>query len=211
VSLVVACMNWAVGEQRIAKNPLKGIRRKKTKRRERIIPPEHMRLILDKGPRNVVRFLFVLSMTGMRPFSELARLTAAMIDWEGGTVTFEKHKNAKKGKRRVVFFTPEALGLLKAQAEKHPEGFLFRTRFGNAWSRNSCRNELARACEELGIPKYGSYDFRRTYITQGLAKGLTANVMAQLCGNTPEVINRYYDSLHLKQDTLREAARRVLE
>jgi hypothetical protein len=33
--------------------------------------------------------------------------------------------------------------------------------------------------------------------------------MAQLVGNTPEVINRYYDSLHLRQDTLREAARRV--
>jgi integrase len=209
VSLVTACMNWAAGEQRVAKNPLKGVRRKKTKRRERIIPPEHLRLILTQGPQRVAGFLTVLSQTGMRPFSELAKLTAAMIDWQSGTVTFEKHKNAKKGKRRVVFFTPETLELLRKQAEKHPEGLLFRTRWGTPWNRTSCRSELVRACDELGLPRYSTYDLRRSYITQGLANGLTANVMAQLCGNTPEVINRYYDSLHLKQDTLREAARRV--
>ena len=50
VSLVTACMNWAVSEQRIAKNPLKGIRRKKTKRAERTSPRKHLHLILTKGP-----------------------------------------------------------------------------------------------------------------------------------------------------------------
>ncbi len=210
VSLITACMNWAVTEQRIARNPIKGVRRKKTKRRERIIPQEHLELILTKGPQRVAVFLRVLIQTGMRPFSELAKLTAAMIDWSEGLVVFEKHKNAKKGKKRVVFFAPETLALLKTQAAKHPEGLLFRTRWGTPWNRNNCRAELLRACEELGLPPYSPYDFRRTYITIGLAKGLTANVMAQLAGNTPEVINRYYDSLHLKQDTLKEAARRVL-
>ena len=172
--LVTACMNWAATEQRIAENPLKGIKRKKTKRRERIIPPAHMDLILTKGPRNVVQFLTVLSQCGTRPFSELAKLTAAMIDWQNGTVTFQKHKNANKGKLRVVYLTPETLELLRKLAEKHSEGLLFRTRFGNPWNRNSCRNELARTCCELGIPSYSTYDFRRTYITQGLANGLTA-------------------------------------
>ena len=209
VSLVTACMNWAATEQRIAENPLKGIKRKKTNRRERIIPPAHMDLILTKGPRNVVQFLTVLSQCGTRPFSELAKLTAAMIDWQNGTVTFQKHKNANKSKLRVVYFTPETLELLRKLAEKHSEGLLFRTRFGNPGNRNSCRNELARTRCELGIPSYSTYDFRRTYITQGLANGLTANVMAQLVGNSPEIINRYYDSLHLRQDTLREAARKV--
>jgi len=206
VSLVTACMNWALSEQRISKNPIKGVKRKKTKRRERIIPHEHVELILAKGPQRVAGFLRVLYQTGMRPFSELAKLTAEMIDWNQGLVKLEEHKNAKKGKDRVVFFTPETLALLRTQAEKHPQGLLFRTRWGTPWNRNNCRNELNRACNETELPRYSPYDFRRTYITNALARGLTANVVAQLVGNTPEVINRYYDSLHLKKDTLRDAA-----
>lgn len=209
VSLVMACLNWAVAEQRITKNPLKGVKRKKTKRRERIIPPDHLDLILTKGPQRVAIFLRVLGLTGMRPFSELGRLTADMIDWEKAVVVFDKHKTANKGKKRFVFFTPETLELLRRQAEKHPEGYLFQTRWGTQWNRNNCRGELNRACEQLGLPHYTPYDFRRSYITQALAKGLTANVVAQLAGNTPAVINAYYDSLHLRHDTLMEAAKKV--
>ncbi|HLJ92899.1 MAG TPA: hypothetical protein VKU02_06875 [Gemmataceae bacterium] len=40
---------------------------------------------------------------------------------------------------------------------------------------------------------------------------MTANIVAQLVGNTAQVINLYYDSLHLKQDTLKEAARRAIQ
>jgi len=136
-------------------------------------------------------------------------LTAARIDWENGTVTLEKHKNAKKGKTRRVFFTPETLTILRGQAERFPEGLLFRTRWGTPWNRNNVRNEIVRACDGLELPKYSTYDLRRSYITQGLAKGLTANIMAQLVGNTPEVIDRYYDSLHLWQETLRATAQKV--
>ena len=206
VSLVTACMNWAVAEQRVARNPLKGVKRKKTKRRERIVPPDHLELILTRGPQRVAALLRVVAGTGMRPFSEAAKLTAAMIDWEGGLVKLEKHKNAKKGKDRVVFFTPDVLELLKAQAAQYPEGLLFRTRWDTPWNRNNARGELLRACRELKLPRYSVYDLRRTYITNALARGLTANVVAQLVANTPEVINRYYDSLHLRKDTLREAA-----
>jgi integrase len=211
VSLLTACLNWAVNEQRIDRNPLKGVKRKKTRRRERIIPPEHMDVILSQGSRSMTRFLTVLSMTGMRPFSELAKLTAEMIDWQTGTLTLAKHKTAKKGKTRNVFFTPEALAILRTQAEKYPQGLLFRTRRGNPWNRANLRATLVKFCDRVKIPRYSGYDFRRTYITQGLAKGLTANIMAQLVGNTPQIINAYYDSLHLKQETLREAARRVME
>jgi len=161
VSLVTACMNWAVAEQRVAKNPVKGVKRKKTKRRERIVPHEHMELVLTKGPQRVAVFLAVLWQTGMRPFSELAKLTAGVIDWENGTVTLEKHKNAKKGKTRTVFFTPETLAILRGQAEKFPEGLLFRTRWGTPWNRNNVRNELVRACDDLGLPRYSTYDLRR--------------------------------------------------
>jgi integrase len=208
-SLVTACMNWAVAEQRVSRNPLKGVKRKKTKRRERIIPPEHVELILTKGPQRFASFLRVLHLTGMRPFSELAKLTAAAIDWDQGLVKIEKHKNDRKGKDRVVYFTPETLALLREQARKHPEGLLFRTRWGTPWNRTSGGAELRRACAENDLPRYSPYDFRRTYITNALARGLTANVVAQLVGNTPDVINKYYDSLHLKKDTLREAALRA--
>jgi hypothetical protein len=47
-------------------------------------------------------FLRALELTGTRPFSALATVTAQMVDWADETITFAEHKNEKKGKTRTI-------------------------------------------------------------------------------------------------------------
>lgn len=209
ISTVIALFNWAVEEQRLAASPIKGIKRGRFKRRERILPPEHKARLFEAADPQLRDFLTLLSLTGARPFSEIGKLTAAGIDWENGLVLPAEHKTEKKGKSRVIVLVPEAVAILRRLAEAHPHGFLVRTRRGNPWTRQVMNLAMKRAAKRAGLPAYTSYDLRRTFITDGLAKGLSANVMAQLAGNTPATINKHYDSLHLRLDALKAAARTV--
>jgi integrase len=208
-STVVALFNWAVEEQRLAASPIKGIKRGRFKRRGRILPPEHKAKLLEAADAHLCDFLTLLSLTGARPFSEIGKLTAAGIDWENGLVLPAEHKTEKKGKSRVIVLVPEAVAILKRLAEVHPHGLLVRTRRGNSWTRQVMNLAMRRAARRAGLPPYTSYDLRRTFLPAGLARGLSANVMARLAGNTPGTINKHYDSLHLRLDALKAAAKTV--
>ena len=205
-STVIALFNWAVEEQRLSVSPVKGLKRGRYLRRERIVPPEHRAAVMGAAGPELADFLRLMALTGARPFSELGVLTAAAVDFTGGLVVPVEHKTAKKGKARVIVLVPEAVDILRRLAGRHPAGLLLRTGRGRAWSRQTFNAALKRAAKRAGVPEYSPYDWRRTFITDGLAGGLSANVMAQLAGNTPAVINKYYDSLHLRLDALRAAA-----
>lgn len=124
------------------------------------------------------------------------------VDFEGGRILPEEHKNKRKGKARVAYPPPEALVVLKRLADKHPEGFLFRSVLGNPWNRGTCNDQLRKAGRRAGLPVYSSYDFRHSFATQALAKGLSADMVAELIGNTPAIVSKYYSHLDQKGDAL---------
>ena len=147
-----------------------------------------------------------MEQTGARPFSELATVTAGMVDFAAGTITFAKHKNAKKGKRRVVYLTAGLKAVLERLAAEHPEGPLFRTREGNPWTKGSVSKWMRKAEKALGLARLNPYAWRHTLITESLAKGLSADIVAELVGNSPATIHKYYSHLDQKADALRAAA-----
>jgi integrase len=210
VTVLIACFNWAVAEQRLDRNPIKGMKRGRYKRRERIIPPEHLTKILALVTPELRDFLTVLSQTGARPISEVGRLEAPMVDFGSGTVTFDKHKNQKKGKGRTVYLTPGATAVLRKLALARPEGPLFLSGAGNPWIRQTCNAQIQRACRKAGVPVYSSYDVRHSWATHALANGLTSDIVAELMGNTPAVVAKYYSHLNQKAEALKEAARRAV-
>jgi integrase len=207
---VLACLNWAARAGRVAENPLAGCRPGRYARRERILTAEEKEKVRAQVRGGVKDFLFFLEQTGCRPFSEAAKMTAAMIDWADSSITLKKHKNAKKGKARVVYLPTALLERLRELAVHRPEGPLLLTQKGTPWGRAAACKAMRRIEKRTGVKGLTPYAWRHTYITDCLTKGMSASIVAELVGNSTRTIERYYQHLDQKKDVLREAARRAV-
>src|SRR5262249_27161225 len=159
-----------------------------------------------RGP--MADLVMALELTGARPFSEVCRVTAADVDLERATWTLSKWKNSRKqkGRKRVIYLTPPLVALTRRLIEKYPEGPLFRGQRGKPFLRQSVTWRFRGLREKLGIDGLSAYTFRHSYITECLAKGMSASIVAELVGSSVNTINKYYDHLDQKGDVLREAA-----
>jgi hypothetical protein len=102
--------------------------------REILVGPEDHHRVLTVVSRNFRPFLIALENTGAR-LQELAQATAK--DWDdklGALVYYARpkkgefsHKTSGKKKERVVFFTGEALAMMRELVRRYPDGPLFRT------------------------------------------------------------------------------------
>jgi integrase len=210
-STLLACLNWAVDQGYVKENPLKKLKRGRHNRREAIFTTDELRRIREFTNPYFADFLLGLELTGARPFSELARIKARMVNWEESTITLEEHKNAKKtGKKRTIYLVPEMVVLLKKLALRHPEGLLFRNTRGKVWRSHDATRCLHYCTEKLGIKRGTIYGLRHYVCTNALEKGLSANVVAELVGNSPVTLTRYYDHLSSKRQTMLEAAKKAV-
>jgi len=203
---VLACLNWAVQQGYIESHPLMKLKRGVHKRRERYLTPAERKNIRENVKTDFAVFLQALELTGARPFSELATLTADMINWETNTIPFAEHKNESKGKTRTIYMTPALVKLLKRQCREHPIGPLFRNRLGGPWTSHDATRRLHYVTEKLKMERATVYAFRHAYCTDALANGMNANVLAELVGNSPVTLARTYDHLHKRRDVMLKAA-----
>ena len=208
--IVLACLNWSVQQDYLTANPLAKFKRGEYTRRERFLTPEERTKVLGWLQGNIRDFMYVVDQTGARPYSEIGRITAEMIDFETGTILFKKHKNAKKGKKRVIYLTEGLRELFKRMCEEKPTGLLFHTRNGIAWNQGTAMKWIRKAETVLAIPRFTVYSFRHAYISECLAKGMSAEIVAELVGNSPATIHKYYSHIDQKTDTLRSAAQRAV-
>ena len=209
--IVVAVLNWAVEQGKLPYSPLARMKVGQMHGRERILTKEERKRVLAAVKNRTFKlFLQFLEQTGARPYSEAAQIEADTINWDEGSILLQKHKNARKGKRRVIYLTDEARVILKELCDLRPTGPLFRTRFDKPYNKSNIIKAFRRLEEMLGIDRFNPYSYRHTYITEALERGLTADIVAELVGNTPKTIAKYYSHLESKKDTLREAARRAV-
>jgi len=153
--------------------------------------------------------LHVLHATGCRP-GEAARVTAADLDPDAGTVTLWEHKTAgTTGRPRVVYLPPAAAALLRRLAERRPTGALLRTIQGNRWNKTSLVRAMDATRKRAGVPGVTCYGYRHTWATDALAGGVPDVIVAELLGNTPATLHRHYSHLSSRSDVLHDAARRV--
>ena len=206
-SILRACLTWAVFEGHAPANPLARVKSGATHRRERMLTKDERDAIKAAVPdapfRNLLTFL---ELTGCRPFGEAASVTASMIDWAAGTITFEKHKNARKGKTRVVYLVPALQELLKGWCAAKPSGPLFCTRTGRAYNRSNVGTRVRHLERKLGMKRWSLYAFRHAWATEALEKGVPADVLAELGGNSPRTIYKYYSHLDQRKQALGAAA-----
>jgi len=209
IQAVKAALNYAVKEGVLSVHPLIKVKQGAIGRRERILTPEERAIIRKRASGTFVDFLFALEQTGARPFSEIGRLEARMINWQDGTAELPEHKNSRHGKRRILYFTPEMMTLLRRLAAEHPDGLLFRNRFGNAWDRMAWQ-KWSKLFAAEGVKGVTAYALRHSYATDAIARGVPLPMLAELMGTSVKMLLANYSHVCQKKDALKEAAMRAV-
>jgi integrase len=206
-----AAFNWASlpGVSLVTANPLRGIERPGPRSRSGdclVSSEDHRRLCAAARPH--LRDLIVcLEATGARPAELLAAQAADWID-EKGALLYRRdavrsqgrfaHK-ASKRKDRMLFFSGEALEIMRRLVGSYPSGPLFRTRFGRPWTASGWRSSFEKLCERVGVEGVCLYSYRHTFATNWLLAGKSIDRLAALLGNTVPVLRQHY--AHLLADT----------
>ena len=122
-----------------------------------------------------------MRLTGARP--QEARMLEAR-HFQRGQIVFPRLESKGKKRERIIRLPGEALAIVQRLMEKYPDGPLFRTRKGLAWTRDS----LAGRCRKLGkvcnVPQLVPYSCRITYATEAVIAGLDSLVLMKLMGHT---------------------------
>lgn len=239
LNAVNAALNWAVKSIGLPKNPLKGMEKPKNKSRSQQclignFPEEvdrnHAR-ILAVLPKEYRLFVQVLKDTGARP-DEIAAATAADLNTPGEpekatAIVYPKasclaypgqfiHKTATKGKIRTIRLQGEALKIIRQLAAERPTGTLFRPCRPNQTRRKgqplvaNLRLAFKRARKKLGMPSLVPYSYRHQFATTALRAGMPIDILAELMGNSPEVIREHYSHLLTDENYFRAQLARFM-
>lgn len=148
------------------------------------------------------------------PSAEVANVTAANVDVQNGLWILKQHKTLHKtGKPRIIYLTPSMLEMSKRLMQKHPDGPLFRSSRGKAFSRNAIRCRFKRLRDKSPILKgVVAYSYRHAFATDALVHGVGIAQVAELMGHTStELVSRVYSHISMNVGHLREAAVRATQ
>lgn len=229
MAVVVAAFNYAVKEEEIlSTNPVAGLKKPPAFARVTFFRQEEIDELVEywnRPPKRkavslkpVAEYFQMLLLTGARPFSELARVTAENVcEMDHGLVLRIKagtdeegnyrHKSSRKtGKDRVIYLFPEAERMIEECVTRFPRGSdmpLFLTPKGRTWKRVNGVQHFCNARKSLGWDKdpekrhLSFYTCRHTFarhVLSGYRTGqpATLETLAGLMGNTPKICWDHY-------------------
>lgn len=216
IDAVSAAFNWAIRSGLLEKNPLQNIDKPSYRSRSRdfIVDAETHTLFLAAIPPRLRDLVVCLENTGCRP-SELTNATAKDFNAELGAIVYFGENTRKEGETghktgkyrdRFIFLDGKALELVKGLVEKYPTGKLFRTKQGKEWTPNAMAGEFKRWRKRLALSNsFVPYAYRHTFCTRWLLSGRSIDILAELVGNSAEVIRRHYSHLLNNPHSLRNA------
>jgi integrase len=212
--------NWLVDEGYLPINPYKGLKNRKSERKE-YVPftwEELQRInayIKEENPLLADFYLF-LSLTGCRP-AEAIGLRWSDVDEKAGSITIGSvlargdkgganpsarvRKGTKTDTTRRIPISPEIRSILEARWNRSMGGvpldsLVFTTPKGNPVDdRNALNRCWKPALTALGIPYRVPYAARHTAISQLLHQGVPAIQVAKQMGTSLEMIDRHYGHL----------------
>jgi integrase len=205
LTVVIAAFNHCQ-EAHDLPNPLKGLKKPAPQPRLHSLSAEDEAALLGAVDQALRDFLFAAIHTGLRPFCELARLTAEDVEEVPRGMLWRVYAS-KTGKTRKVPVRPEVAALTRRLLAGAPRGSglpLFRTTRGKAWQKVNGVVRFGAARRKLGWDRdpvrrrYSCYSCRHTFAHRMLSGywtggvGCSVETLAELIGDTPKVAFDHY-------------------
>jgi len=205
ITSVLAAFNYA-REMRDVPNLLKGLKKPPPQPRLHSLTPADEEALCQTTDQCFRDFLFAAVQTGLRPFCELARLTADdVVETDRGMMW--RVYSTKTKKTRKIPVRPEVAALTRRLMGTAPTGTaipLFRNTRGNAWKKVTGVGRFLAIKRKLGWDKdpvkrrYSCYTCRHTFAHRMLSGywnggvGCSIETLAELIGDTPKVAFDHY-------------------
>ncbi len=172
----------------------------------RSISPEDEQTLYDATEPCFRNFLFAAVHTGLRPFCELATITADHVE-EADRGMMWRVYSSKTKKTRKIPIVPKVADLARKLMKTAPKGSglpLFRNTKGNPWKRMTGVVRFIAIKKKLGWDqdavktKYSCYTCRHTFAHRMLSgywtdgNGCSIETLAELIGDTPKVAFDHY-------------------
>jgi len=205
LATVIAAFNFAQENFEVP-NPLKGLKRPSSKPRLHSIPKADEDVLFKAVSPPFRDFLFAALHTGLRPFCELARITADHVEETPRGMMWRVY-SSKTDKTRKIPVRHEVAELSRKMMTTAPKGSglpLFRTTKGKAWKRVNGVLNFCAVRKKLGWDKdpirkkYSSYSCRHTFAHRMLSGywndgvGCTVETLAELLGDRRNVTIKHY-------------------
>ncbi|HEV7223697.1 MAG TPA: site-specific integrase [Pirellulales bacterium] len=205
LAIVLAAFNRAE-EMFDVPNPLKGMKKPASKPRLQSFSSEDEQAMYDATEARFRDFLFAAIRTGLRPFSELARLTADHVEETERGMMWRVYATKTKKTRKIP--VPEEVAALTHQlmltAAKDSGKPLFRNTKDKPWKGSNGVVRFIAIKRKLGWNlnpvkrNYSCYTCRHTFAHRMLSgywnggAGCSIETLAELIGDTPKVAFDHY-------------------
>jgi len=207
---VKRALNWAADEaELIPANPVKKIKSGKPDSREvNITDAQWEKILASVDESDPFReLLLIVSHTGCRP-QEARLVECRHVDFTRAVWEFpvkESKSGRKTGKKRVVPLNDAALEMTqRAYLRAGGEGRLFRNRKGKPFTTGWINSKCTRLSKRIGF-RFFLYALRHRWITTALIRGVDPCTVAEMAGNSPEMVMNVYNQIKKNTGHLRQA------
>lgn len=202
ITAVLAAFNYFSEQQNIP-NPLKGLSKPPPQPRLHSISPADEAALYRQADESFREFLFVALHTGLRPFCELARLSADMVEESPRGMVWRVYSSKTKKTRRIPV-RREVAALTRQRMLDAGDGPIFRNRYGNPWRKPTAGKWFRKLKHALAWDrdpvrsKYSCYSCRHTFAHRMLSGlwnnglGCSIETLAELMGDTPKTAFDHY-------------------
>jgi integrase len=205
IAIVLAAFNYSQDNHDIP-NPLKGLKKPAARPRLQSFSEKEEKALYKAADQTLGEFLFAAIHTGLRPFCELAKITADHVEENPRGMMWRVYSSKTK-KTRKIPVRQEIAKLARKLIKSAPRGSglpLFRTKRGRGWTKVNgvtCFLALKRKLgwdKDAVRSKFSSYTCRHTFVHRMLSGywnhgvGCSIETLAELIGDTPKVTFDHY-------------------
>jgi len=205
IAIILAAFNRAE-EMFDVPNPLKGLKKPASQPRLQSLSPEDEQALYEATEECFRNFLFAAIHTGLRPFCELAKLTADHVEVSDRGMMWRVYASKTKKTRKIPVSASVAT-LVRRLLTTAPKGSgkpLFRNTHDKPWTNTAGVVRFLSLKTKLGWDldpvkgKYSCYTCRHTFAHRMLSGywnggvGCSIETLAELIGDTPKVAFDHY-------------------